>query len=814
MIKAGASNSRHGVALIIVLGFLSIMLIMAVAFLTHSRMERMVADSTLEAMRGRQLLRTAVNAGMNDYSTYLWDEQLVVPSEMQDKMFLSEPPTSSSGLGGKTIGNDGISLLAGEVVDWIPRVYTNAPYNALTAANNAQWILVRENPSAGQSRILGRYAYVCFDISGGIDANLIARSEGVAAQDARAATNRTRYSVRDIPMGKLPETADANEFKRLRQGWKGFDSLQALIHLTDGNGEDGNSSSTRWAPERKEIYGAGLSSNLVSDLVPFSMSAYRGGRYIQATGEWTGPEPMTEATDWEGLLAPLDYQFAHGWGSWINKAIYDYTHDTPVPQGTDYPSPKNVPMFNEIAVSYRLDGSPGNYSLVLKLDFEFWYPFPSMDNEGRSGYALQAPTVGWGTPATGPGVIWIRAAVQPAGGGALIPIIPTVSGGAGVSLSVPAEWHGGEPYRPTPESITVSVPLTVPGAFSNMNLALTVLGGVLQQPLYLDGPGGYADMLPGGPPNPFSFAGVAGLAANTWSPTNSYAVTDPRLNHLRGAWVQETPSSLGQMNNWLTSPVRLQTAGTMSDTAVRDEGRCMYCRNAPMENPAELGLISNGKEWGTIDICTPEGAELMAKLASTNFYSELLANDGVLYTNGTINPNTRSTNVLLSAFFDLAANEVPNQQSERFVSPTYGASTISEDIARALAERMIAETDPATVSRGERISRIFQFGSDWARIQPMQQKKELAQKGLNNNQRESLVRNTWGLFSPDDGLFTVVAIAQPIKEGPNNVGIWDPQEDLITGERRAVALVWRDPFKTGNNLHHEMFIRMFRYLND
>ena len=87
--------------------------------------------------------------------------------------------------------------------------------------------------------------------------------------------------------------------------------------------------------------------------------------------------------------------------------------------------------------------------------------------------------------------------------------------------------------------------------------------------------------------------------------------------------------------------------------------------------------------------------------------------------------------------------------------------------------------------------------------------------GLNNNQRESLIRNTWGLFSPDDSLFTVVAIAQPIKEGPNNVGIWDPKEDLITGERRAVALVWRDPFKIGSDtLHHEMFIRMFRYLND
>jgi len=61
-------GSDAGVALIVVLGFLSIMVVMAVAFLTHARVERQVSGSTLEAMRGRQLLRTALHAAMNDYS--------------------------------------------------------------------------------------------------------------------------------------------------------------------------------------------------------------------------------------------------------------------------------------------------------------------------------------------------------------------------------------------------------------------------------------------------------------------------------------------------------------------------------------------------------------------------------------------------------------------------------------------------------------------------------------------------------------------------------------------------------------------------
>ena len=51
------AGQRRGVALIVVLGFLSIMIVMAVAFITQARMERLVSDATLEGMRGRQLLR-------------------------------------------------------------------------------------------------------------------------------------------------------------------------------------------------------------------------------------------------------------------------------------------------------------------------------------------------------------------------------------------------------------------------------------------------------------------------------------------------------------------------------------------------------------------------------------------------------------------------------------------------------------------------------------------------------------------------------------------------------------------------------------
>jgi hypothetical protein len=87
--------------------------------------------------------------------------------------------------------------------------------------------------------------------------------------------------------------------------------------------------------------------------------------------------------------------------------------------------------------------------------------------------------------------------------------------------------------------------------------------------------------------------------------------------------------------------------------------------------------------------------------------------------------------------------------------------------------------------------------------------------GLNKNERESLIRNTWGLFNPNNTMFTVVVIAQTIKEGPGRVGVWNPDEDMITGERRAVALVWRDPTPiAGNPRHHEMYVRMFKLMDE
>ena len=808
-------DNRRGVALIIVLGFLALMVMMAVAFLTHARTERMVAGATMEGMRGRQLLRTALNAAMNDYSGDLWAADLIMPT-LNYQVYTSDPPPGGHASMGAafTLGNDGIDLMVGEVEDWIPRRYQTPGVTNLM--RNARWILVREDPTKSTSRILGRYAYVGLDMSGGIDANLIARDMAVANNDARVASNRVRRSVRQVPMRMLRETIDAGQFKKYREGWKGFDSLYALIRLTDGKPNDGNDGScSRWMDIRKEcLPGPALASNLVTDLTPFSMSAFRGARYNKGSGLWDPYVLITDSTAWTTELDPVKDQFGGTIPAWITDAMADYTGNDLVPKGLDYPSPKNVPMFNEVQVGLTLDETvvtpavESTYRLRVSITPEFWYPFPSDDNKIGTQFRVEdggglVPEVGGGLTPTPTAVVWVQILPQPNPPAGLIrfklnwppPAPPT-------PLTVPAKYGGPYVTNISPSNLVYVMDLvSETGDPLPANLTVRIQGIRLRKDIYLTTTlgGDKADKLPMGLDFPGPPGGLNFATAPTYSIGKS--ATDPRMNYDPNLWVEEA-ATLGEINIW----------NAAAQAKFKAEGTNMYCRNGPMETPAELGFISTGQaEWETIDLCTDEGANLMAKLVTdTNLFFTGTkgatvwdsTKTNVFYTNGTININTRSTNVLASAFVDLATHEVPNVDTD--VNP---ANPLTEAQAGTLAQAITNATVAGSFSQA------FQAGTDWAKIPAMQQ-GGLISADLNNNQRENLIRNTWGLFNPDNSLFTTIIIAQTIKEGPTDVGIWNANDDIITGERRAVALVWRDPFKTGQSLHHEMFVRMFRHLND
>ena len=789
-------HGRRGVALIIVLGFLSIMILLAVAFLTQARVERLVAGSSLEAVRTRQMAQTALAAAMQDYLNAL---KSTTQADTKHNIFLSGDglSTLSFYFSGETLDDD--RLLIGKAANWLLQEQLDA---ATSGGNddirNAEWIWVREKPGV-RTNILGRYAYACFDMSGLIDANLLgtAYPESVPTEyEYGNATNRD--NVRKMVYDALyKQTAGTNhlQLRVHQQRWRGFDTPAALLQLTDGDWNDGrNKGANRWL---------GTDMDEGKKIDPSSLSSYSYSVLHRTDGSGNRKKMCTSANiqsdpDYDGILAGASQPD-------VIKAIQDYESSEIAPQGVDYPSVKNVPMFNEITAQLEVEegaayvdpvtgSNAAPYFLIVRLKPEFWYPFPSKDDDlGSTQFIMPVPSVGCGGALTGPEDIWVRAAAGTAGAATLgiskaaapaVTITPSeglqvtakpglpylADNGSGVlEYRIPLETTGGHPLPP---GMYIHVRLV-----SAKNMTLTYLGKAV-------------DAMPTKPLG-IDFAAILSKGQKTdWATTSSYEATDPRLNHDFNSWKPLlNENTIGKTNQ--------ATEAAMGKVSGLVPGSYLYCRNGPIRFPGELGYFSAGQPWETLDIFNEAGIRLMNRMICEQPVYDLLQKHDAFFTNGTINPYTRHTNVLNAAFFGLDIREVPGVAGDPEGEERLTGTTLLKDL--------VTEVMKETTKNGY---------AGWAAI--LENKNLLAD--LNKNNRIALLNNTWGLFNESDRLFVVVVVAQSIKEGESKTGVgnWDPAEDMITGERRAVALCWMDGSAEGSadTLAQELNIIAFQYLND
>jgi hypothetical protein len=283
----------------------------------------------------------------------------------------------------------------------------------------------------------------------------------------------------------------------------------------------------------------------------------------------------------------------------------------------------------------------------------------------------------------------------------------------------------------------------------------------------------------------------AGIPAGTRTALKSKAVDDPRLNHVAGSWSDEDPPTF-EGTNAATELAFAQAAVNMGITP----GRYFYCSDKLIERPAELGYLPTGKPWESLDIFNEAGIRLMNRVVCDyDDYTNLVFRTA-FFTNGTINPYTRNTNVLNAAFYGLDMREIPHmpgalQETNRFI----------DNLDELVGSIMLSKTNNGYAGWGK----AFAAGGNL----PV---------ALNKNVGIALMNRTWGLFGESDRLFVIAVIAQSIKEGAETAGLgnWDPDEDMITGERRAVALCWMDGSADvgGATLNREMDVIMFQYLNE
>ena len=792
-------RNERGVALIIVLGFLGLMVMMAVAFMVQARVERMVADSTLDGMRARQVAQTGIAAAIQDYMNAI--KSLDSQSDTKYDMFLSGDLNVSASYHYSDLYYRSTNLWNGEAADWLPPSLTATDSRVnIDDIEDMEWIWVRQKPNS-RSRILGRYAYVCFNLSGGVDANLLGRDFGQNPPSSGYGAQTNRDNVRKMLLNgvrKSPSTSTDPQLKlsRYQSMWQGFDTPAALNSLTDGKNNDGqNSGANRWA-------NYDMDEKSVGPLAKDYLSCYSYAATHLGSGYGAKKQCTVDNILGNHYFSRLVTEMG-GDQKEVEKALKDYFDPSAVPQDIDYPSVKAVPMFNEINAEVKLmqaEGS-GKWQLQVTIKPEFWCPFPSQDTPNNS-YRLQAPTIGGGaTQGGGSEIIWVR-------------ILGNTSAGLFQPTLKQNELPPDLEVKPSTENEYIApgefvytldiegVPTDEGGNPLDIK-ALRVAGVIFQNPWKLTLGGSAVDSTPTKDkltiaisPNTLSH----GSGGNTTG-SGYMEVDDPRLNHLAGRWSASSDGTMGEKNSCLDAAQNAAKA-----KMGYEPGKYMYCRNGKMESPAELGYIPvyNGSTpWMTLDIFSENGISLMNTLVCNEDAWKIMEDYDVFYTNGTINPYTRDEAVLNGAFYGLDVREVPNMPGK----PNATTEVIGADRANEISAELVKDEDP------DKRAFIKDGPGGWARV--------LRYKGfnLNKNERVALTHDTWGLFNESDSLFLVFVVAQSITEAPekvNPVGDWNEKEDMITGERWAVALCWMDTSAEGakDDLTQEMDIIMFKYLNE
>ena len=443
---------------------------------------------------------------------------------------------------------------------------------------------------------------------------------------------------------------------------------------------------------------------------------------------------------------------------WVVTNLVDYADSDDVPATTEGPCGEAVPMINEIVASNDVQwvATATKTSLVhtTSLTVEVWRPV------GNLGATLQttAPTVTIPVP---PGSL--------GGWGNTTPVSNTFATTPTLTLKFAANGFAVTNYY---------VKQTLP--YSGKTPPASVVAAVTFQDLYLNHPtlGGKIDHVP-----LKSFPAFSLTASNPKKENRvSYGVNDPRINWRVSDWSKETTAtiSLGKLN-FTTS------GGYFPYPTV--EGTNIAVRNGPLQNAAELGSLSLGIPWQTIRLYSNANGNAHRVLdyfgvsSQTNFSQK-----------GLINLNTRSLVTAESAF-----NSTPVRMDP---ANLLTISTLTTADALSIAQKLMTFTTIA--SNQNRLSVIGEAASTF-----------LNSKTWQDTQRESVIANSYRLLSPRQNLFLVFVSAQSANDANKDNKI---QNNEITAQQNAVALIWRDPYPPDpsqpTNTKHPSFVRFFKWLEE
>ncbi|MGI6087617.1 MAG: hypothetical protein ACOYCD_06700 [Kiritimatiellia bacterium] len=192
-----SNNRRSGIALVMVLGVLSLMVLMAVSFAISMRTERVAAGNQLDTVRARQLAQVGLVRAMDflyeECGSSLTNYNQIYPNWDVEVSYTSQAASVVA-----------VDFLKGSASNFVPRALWDAAAtisdtNASDNHAGKYWIHVTSetpdsaNPDHIVTNLIGRVAFMILNCSGLLDANF------VGGADRGIGTNPVEIALENLP---------------------------------------------------------------------------------------------------------------------------------------------------------------------------------------------------------------------------------------------------------------------------------------------------------------------------------------------------------------------------------------------------------------------------------------------------------------------------------------------------------------------------------------------------------------------------------------------------------------------------------------
>lgn len=355
------TKGREGVAVILVVGLISVLMLSAVAFSISMRIERRGAANLKHSVRARHMLHSAVAMAIDDINRTM-DNGTDMDLALGTRVMVTEDE-------GDSVRARVLSL---EAEEYIPSCLyddaTNAtPYwRAVTNQDGTVW---------------GRYAYMVLDCSGLLDAN-----------KAGGSTRAGGESPAELQFESPTFVANSDLFGTNRTTYLSganarFETLSELVRWCDSEG---------WGwPANFVVY----------SLAP--MHHYMAADKSTQRRAYVGAD--TSLWDRDAIIAGfVDCGLTEGGANLTYSNLLDYVDSDSEPQSLADGHVDRFPMVNEVVIDYYGEADASSYTYEYEVIIEWFYPFvtPSSDSFIMTAEVNFTPgpvnTYGWSIPTNVP----------------------------------------------------------------------------------------------------------------------------------------------------------------------------------------------------------------------------------------------------------------------------------------------------------------------------------------------------------------------------------------------------------------------------